>query len=69
MNNSAAERWIADLAEQQRRIDEMQSYVAGMVSQAKIAGASWSQIGGALGMTKQSAHEKYAPIVAEPFKD
>ncbi len=51
---------LEDLGQQQQRIVEMQAYLAPLVKQARLEGASWSDIGRQLGMSKQSAHEKYS---------
>jgi hypothetical protein len=56
--------WIEQLADQVRRIDEMEAYVPHLVVQARYAGASWQELGEALGVSRQAAHEKYAPIIA-----
>jgi hypothetical protein len=39
------------------------------VGQAKQAGASWSEIGNAIGVTKQAAQQRHAPAAFERFTD
>lgn len=55
--------WLEQLADQQRRITEMQEYIPGLVVQARYAGASWRAIGAALGISRQGAQQRYSPIV------
>lgn len=50
---------LDDLREQQERINEMQSYIAPLVRQARATGASWSAIGEALGISKQAAWDQF----------
>jgi hypothetical protein len=49
---------------QQQRILEMQAYLGPLVKQARLEGASWSAIGRQLGISKQSAHERFGAIAA-----
>lgn len=52
---------LADLA---RIVDERNradGVISGLVSEARSAGYSWSRIGIALGVSRQSAHERYGP--------
>jgi hypothetical protein len=51
---------LADLGEQ---------LVGHYVGQAKQAGASWSQIGEAIGVSKQAAQQRWVPAVFERFTD
>ncbi len=44
-------RWIS------RDIDALER---GLVRQARVQGTSWEAIGGALGVSRQAAHERYA---------
>jgi len=46
---------VSDRDASQRRIDLL-------VSQAREQGATWALIGGALGTSRQSAHERYAHV-------
>lgn len=50
---------LDDLTEQDRRIKEMESYVSTLISQAKLAGYTWAQIGAALGMSAQGAQQRH----------
>lgn len=54
--------WVEQLADQHRRITEMQEYLPGLVVQARYAGTSWRAIGAALGMSRQAAQQKYGSI-------
>jgi ClpX C4-type zinc finger len=40
---------------------QVEESLVGWVERARELGATWSQIGGALGMTRQSAWERFAP--------
>ena len=51
---------LGDIAEQQRRIDEMGEYLKASVKQARLVGKSWAEIGEAIGESKQTAFNRYA---------
>ncbi len=51
---------LGDIAEQQRRINEMGEYLKASVRQARLAGTSWVAIGEAIGQSKQTAFARYA---------
>lgn len=51
---------LEDIAEQQRRIAEMEKYLTAGVAQARLAGHSWAEIGVALGMSRQAAHQRFS---------
>jgi hypothetical protein len=51
---------LSDLADQ---------LVGHYVGKAKQAGASWSEIGDAIGVSKQAAQQRHAPIAFERFTD
>jgi ABC-type Fe2+-enterobactin transport system substrate-binding protein len=51
---------LSDLADQ---------LVGHYVSQAKQAGASWSEVGDAIGVSKQAAQQRHAPAAFERFTD
>jgi hypothetical protein len=55
-------RWITDLEQQMARITEMMDYVPALVRQARLAGASWTEIGNALGVTRQAAQQRYSGV-------
>jgi hypothetical protein len=44
------------------RITEMMDYVPGLVRAARISGATWEQIGDALGVSRQAAQQRYSGI-------
>lgn len=45
----------------------MQEAVPYLVKSARIAGASWTQIGKALGTSKQAAHQRYSLYLPDDF--
>lgn len=47
------------LVEQQRRIEKERSVLAVLVNESRAAGATWEQIGKALGVSKQAAQQRY----------
>src|SRR6201992_902791 len=53
-------RPLSDLADQ---------LVGHYVSQAKQAGASWSEVGDAIGVSKQAVQQRHAPAAFERFTD
>jgi DNA-directed RNA polymerase specialized sigma24 family protein len=50
---------LQDISQQQERIEEMQAYQRSAVAQARLTGHSWTEIGKALGMSRQAAHERF----------
>lgn len=50
---------VSDLILLAAVVDEAQSAMAAAVEQLRADGASWSQIGDALGMTKQAAEKRF----------
>lgn len=58
-----ANRELQALMDQHRKLRDMEAYIPALVKQARIAGASWSQIGSALGTTKQAAQQRYGGVV------
>jgi ATP-dependent Clp protease ATP-binding subunit ClpA len=56
---------IADAFAVSARLDEQSDALLGyFVDQARRSGASWSQIGGAMGVTKQAAQKRFVPSKA-----
>lgn len=53
--------YLGDITEQQRRITEMQDYLNEGVFQARVVGHTWDEIGQALGISKQTAFNRYSP--------
>jgi hypothetical protein len=51
---------LSEIAEQQRRIDEMAEHLSSAVFQARLAGHSWAEIGAAIGQSKQTAFNRYS---------
>jgi hypothetical protein len=45
---------------QQREINGLTEDIPPLVRSARMAGATWEEIGAALGMSRQSAHHGYA---------
>ena len=53
---------VADAFAVSARLDEQSDALIGyFVDQARRSGASWSQIGGAMGVTKQAAQKRFVP--------
>jgi Clp amino terminal domain, pathogenicity island component len=56
---------VADAFDVSARIDEQADALIGyFVDQARRSGASWSQIGGAMGVSKQAAQKRFVPTKA-----
>ena len=56
---------VADAFAVTARLDEQSDALIGyFVDQARRSGASWSQIGGAMGVTKQAAQKRFVPSKA-----
>lgn len=51
--------WLESIADQQQRIADMEKYQRAAVAQARLSGHTWAEIGEALGMSRQSAHERF----------
>ena len=47
-------------------INELEARLAREVARAGFHGATWAQIGGALGVTAQSAHRRFRHVVYDP---
>lgn len=47
-------------------LDRLQYELLATVSGARRAGASWSEIGSALGMTKQAAQQRWGKLTPPP---
>ncbi len=62
---STVELDLAQLADVDRRIAELDRRRIHLVAEAKTHGASWEAIAAALGTTRQSAWETYASRVRE----
>ena len=64
---------LARISEAQLRAQTMSDLgdqlVGHYVGKAKQAGATWSEIGDAIGVTKQAAQQRHAPTVFERFTD
>ena len=56
------ERTLRDITDQDARIREMQEYLPQLIKQARLAGASWTDIGVALGITRQAAFKRWSYI-------
>lgn len=57
---------LEDIAEQTRRIAEMQAYLGPLVQQARSEERSWTEIGAALGITRQAAQQSYGKASKVP---
>ncbi len=58
--------WLQSIAQQQKNIAEMEKYQRTAVAQARLSGHTWAEIGQALGMSRQAAHERFKE--AEPLQ-
>lgn len=56
-------RWTRDA---KREMDSAQAEILTCVSHARRAGASWAEIGDALGMSKQAAQQKFGKLTPAP---
>jgi hypothetical protein len=54
---------LAQLNEVAHRVEEVEDDLLAAVAEARKAGASWTDIAEALGVTRQSAWERWAPKV------
>lgn len=58
--------YLRDAQAAAREIERQQNEMFACVSGARRAGASWSEIGAAVGMSKQSAHERWGKLTPAP---
>ncbi len=58
---SEASPALPDLARIPGARRDLEDRARELVVQARADGASWAQVGAALGMSKQAAHERYGP--------
>lgn len=62
MTNTENTKTLPELwADQQ----DLNAAILAAVKAARSGGQSWAQIGSQLGMTKQSAHERFAPQITD----
>lgn len=66
---SALEAALTALAERRAQREANEAATFSAVGAARASGASWKQVGDALGMTKQAAHEKYATRIEGALDD
>jgi DNA-directed RNA polymerase specialized sigma24 family protein len=57
---------LARIEELARSIAELEARQAREVARAGFHGATWAQIGAALGVTAQSAHRRFRHVVYDP---
>jgi uncharacterized NAD(P)/FAD-binding protein YdhS len=50
---------LADLRRAREQLDNTQTAISALVAEARARGASWQGIGDALGITRQSAWERF----------
>lgn len=62
-NKAHTLRWVRDAKSQ---LDTAQAEILTCVSHARRAGASWSEIGEALNMSKQAAQQKFGKLTPAP---
>lgn len=65
-NDSEREQRLADVATEAAGLSAADDRLTEAVRAARTAGASWADIGGAVGIARQSAHERWAKAVGEP---
>lgn len=61
------EQRLDEIRQQLALIDALVENVPGLVRAARMSGATWEQIGDALGVTKQRAHQLYAGKMGYEF--
>lgn len=60
---------LAEAARRKEELDELADSLLGhFVDQARRSGCSWSQIGDALGVTRQAAQQRHAATILDPAK-
>lgn len=47
----------------------MQEAVPALIKQARVTGATWEQVGRAMGMTRQAAHQRYSLYLPEEYAE
>jgi|1185.fasta_scaffold16704_3 transcriptional regulator with PAS, ATPase and Fis domain len=57
---------LSELNEVAHRVEEVEDDLLAAVRKARKAGASWTEVAEALGVTRQSAWERWAPKVRAP---
>ena len=58
-----SEQLVAGLAAAQQLRDRLDWVLLSLVGEGRAAGLSWSEVGAALGVRKQAAHQRYGPYV------
>jgi len=58
--------YLRDATAAANQLEKLKDELLACVSGARLNGASWSEIGGAVGMTKQSAHERWGKLTPAP---
>jgi hypothetical protein len=59
------EALLAGLGATAELVERLQWAMLSLVGEARSAGASWAEIGEALGVSRQAAHARFAALVAE----
>jgi hypothetical protein len=62
---AAPEQLLRALTTAQELADRIDWVLLSLVGEARGAGSSWERVAGALGVSKQAAHKRFGPYVAE----
>lgn len=65
---ATAEHLLQALTTTQELADRMDWVLLSLVGEARGAGLSWDRLAGALGVSKQAVHKRFAPYVAQALE-
>lgn len=65
---ATADHLLQALTATQELADRMDWVLLSLVGEARGAGLSWDRLGGALGVSKQAVHKRFAPYVAQALE-
>lgn len=58
--------YLRDATNAATQLEKLKDELLACVSGARRNGASWSEVGAAVGMTKQAAHERWGKLTPAP---